>query len=453
MEYFNSYVTEHNLMKYVQLGCKVADVGVCESHSNDLYSECAISAGKYWKVTVERSGEVFERYYDFVMVAVGFNNMPFIPDEVKEVLKGFSGKVLHSSKYQSWEDFENQKVLVCGFGNSGGDIACELSRHAEQVYLSSKHGGYVLNRLRFSGYPSDIILLKHVSNLLPMWLRSSMLPWICNEIFDHKKFGLEPLDSLMSNLPVVNDEIWIRISTGKLLMKSGILKSSNKTVFFLDGTKEDDVDTIILCTGFRRNFSFLKDQELLGMSVDGKFLSLYQWIFPVKHTGRVAIIGATGVQGSVFPVYEMQSRYAVEVFRGAVNLPSRKEMDEHLLKRLLKYKKFAKYQKEPLSVNYISYQDELADRIGAKPSLWKLLLSDPILALSIFFGPSCPYQYRLMGPGSWFGARNALLTVDKRIWSQFSRQSKHYLSTPFYRFFLALLFFLGVCAIVIYFLH
>ena len=227
-----------------------------------------------------------------------------------------------------------------------GDIACELSRHAEQVYLSSKHGGYVLNRLRFSGYPYDIILLKHVSNLFPMWLQSSILPWICNKIF-----GLEPLDSLMSNLPVVNDEIWIRISTGKLLMKSGILKSSNKTVFFLDGTKEDDVDTIILCTGFRRNFSFLKDQELLAVSADGKLLSLYQWIFPVKHTGRVAIIGATGVQGSVFPVCEMQSRYAVEVFRGAVNLSSRKEMDEHLLKRLLRYKKFfSKYKKEPLSV-------------------------------------------------------------------------------------------------------
>ena len=225
-----------------------------------------------------------------------------------------------------------------------GDIACELSRHAEQVYLSSKHGGYVLNRLRFSGYPYDIILLKQVSNLFPMWLRSSMLPWICNKIF-----GLEALDSRISNLPVVNDEIWIRISTGKLLMKSGILKSSNKTVFFLDGTK-DDVDTIILCTGFRRNFSFLKDLELLAVSADGKLLLLYHWIFPVKHTGRVAIIGTTGVGGSVFPVYEMQSRYAVEVFRGAVNLSSRKEMDEHLLKRLLLYKKFAKYQKEPLSV-------------------------------------------------------------------------------------------------------
>ena len=120
MEYFDSYVAKHNLMKYVQLGCKVLNLEVCEFHSNCLCAECAISAGKYWKVTVERSGEIFERYYDFVMIAVGFNNEPFIPDKAEEVLKGFSGRVLHSSKYKSWEDFEDQKVLVCGFGNSGG---------------------------------------------------------------------------------------------------------------------------------------------------------------------------------------------------------------------------------------------------------------------------------------------------------------------------------------------
>ena len=208
----------------------------------------------------------------------------------------------------------------------------------------------MLNRLQFSGYPFDAALLKRVSNLFPMWLRSLMLPRICNKIFDHKIFGLEPMDSPLPHFPVINDEVWIRISTGKLLMKPGILKSSNKTVFFLDGSKEEDVDTIILCTGYRRNFSFLKDQELLGMPADGKFLSLYQFIFPVKHTGRVAIIGGTGVRGSVFPVFEMQSRYAVEIFKGTVNLPSRKEMDDHLNKRVLAYQKFAKYLKEPLIV-------------------------------------------------------------------------------------------------------
>ena len=75
-----------------------------------------------------------------------------------------------------------------------------------------------------------------------------------------------------------------------------------------------------------------------------------------------------------------------------------------------------------LQVNFISYQDELASEIGVKPRLWSLLLKDPVLAWCLFFGPACPYQYRLSGPGAWDGARDAILTVDKRIWYPLSKE-------------------------------
>lgn len=172
---------------------------------------------------------------------------------------------------------------------------------------------------------------------------------MCNSTFNHKNFGLEPLenDSPLAPIPIVNDEIWTRISTGSLLIKPEILKAAENTIFFSDGSKVEDLDTIILCTGYKRHFSFLKDQETLGIPREGKFLPLYQFIFPVKHAGRAAVIGGTGVDGSVFPIFEMQSRYAVEVFKGAVNLPSIKEMEDSLQQRLLQYKKLIKFQKEP----------------------------------------------------------------------------------------------------------
>ena len=61
------------------------------------------------------------------------------------------------------------------------------------------------------------------------------------------------------------------------------------------------------------------------------------------------------------------------------------------------------------------YLDTLASLIGAKPSLLGLLCTDPKLALTIFFGPCTPYQYRLGGPGSWQGARQAILTQWDRV--------------------------------------
>ena len=45
----------------------------------------------------------------------------------------------------------------------------------------------------------------------------------------------------------------------------------------------------------------------------------------------------------------------------------------------------------------------------------KILKNDPVLALTCFFGPCTPLQYRLMGPNSWRGAKKAILTQWERV--------------------------------------
>ena len=45
--------------------------------------------------------------------------------------------------------------------------------------------------------------------------------------------------------------------------------------------------------------------------------------------------------------------------------------------------------------------------IGCKPHP-RLFLTDPLLALKVFFGPCTPPQYRLMGPNPWPGAKEAI---------------------------------------------
>ncbi|OWK08402.1 hypothetical protein Celaphus_00010926, partial [Cervus elaphus hippelaphus] len=67
-------------------------------------------------------------------------------------------------------------------------------------------------------------------------------------------------------------------------------------------------------------------------------------------------------------------------------------------------------QSQTLQTDYITYMDELGSFIGAKPNIPWLFLTDPQLALEVYFGPCSPYQFRLMGPGKWDGARNAILT-------------------------------------------
>ena len=45
----------------------------------------------------------------------------------------FEGKYFHSWDYKGPEDMHGKRVVVIGIGNSGGDIATEGSRVAEEV--------------------------------------------------------------------------------------------------------------------------------------------------------------------------------------------------------------------------------------------------------------------------------------------------------------------------------
>lgn len=48
-------------------------------------------------------------------------------------LNKFKGQYFHSKEYKSAKGFKGKRVLVVGMGNTGTDIAVELSRTASQV--------------------------------------------------------------------------------------------------------------------------------------------------------------------------------------------------------------------------------------------------------------------------------------------------------------------------------
>jgi len=42
-------------------------------------------------------------------------------------------------------------------------------------------------------------------------------------------------------------------------------------------------------------------------------------------------------------------------------------------------------------------------------------VTDPRLAVAVYFGLTTPSQYRLVGPGAWSGARDAILSSRERM--------------------------------------
>ena len=111
---------------------------------------------------------------------------------------------------------------MAGIGNSGGDISVELSRHAKQVYLSTRRGAWVLPRTTTGGYPSDQLANRRIWSFVPMCVLTGIGQRVANERFDHKKFGLQPDHGMFQQHPMVNDDLPVRMMTGRLKIKPDV---------------------------------------------------------------------------------------------------------------------------------------------------------------------------------------------------------------------------------------
>ena len=84
----------------------------------------------FWRVQANES-EFLCRWF---IVATGENAEPVLPNI--EGISDFKGSLIHTSRYKDGADFEGQKVLVVGCGNSGMEISLDLCNNDAQVSLA-----------------------------------------------------------------------------------------------------------------------------------------------------------------------------------------------------------------------------------------------------------------------------------------------------------------------------
>ncbi|XP_071948084.1 flavin-containing monooxygenase 5-like [Antedon mediterranea] len=403
-KYFDLYAKQFNLTKYIQFQTKVEHVTQCEDFKK---------TGQ-WKVTITnlKTKTVSTEIFDGVMVCNGHHCDPHVavfPGQDK-----FTGRILHTHEYIDHHGFEGKRIVVVGIGNSGGDAAVELSRHAEQVFLSTRRGAWVINRISDDGLPSDINNITRFHNIVPISIVNSIAESQLNARFNHANYGVQPEHRFFSQHPTVNDDLPNRIISGFLKIKSNIKRINKKSVEFDDGTFEDNIDVIILATGYTFSFPFI-DESIV--KVDKNQASLYKYVLPVGVTpSTLAVIGLAQPWGAIMPISEIQSRWVTRLISGAVKAPSQAAMMKEIsAKKELMAARYVTSQRHTIQVDWITYMDDIASEFGVKPNLFKIFLRNPAFALRCFFGPCYPYQYRLNGPGKWDGAKNAINTAMDRI--------------------------------------
>jgi dimethylaniline monooxygenase (N-oxide forming) len=315
-------------------------------------------AGDGWNV----DGEPF----DAVVVATGL-----FARELEPPLRDrerFRGTIVHSRDYRDPTPFAGRDVVVAGVGSSGADIAVELAGVARSVTVAVRNVPTFTPRYH-RGRPFD-----HRSTRLAGMLPVRIWRWRARRVLDeeYRKRGLRLERLTRTTTP--GTDLLDELSSGRITMRPALFGFDETGAVFTDGTRVD-ADAIVLATGYAHAFPFLPTG--VPATMDGA-LALYRLVFPPGAPG-LAFVGMTRVSGPVFPVAELQARWVAAVFAGRASLPSDDAMRDEIETRIRRARAIGDDQ---MRVELLPYLDDIALRIGARPSLLRhpRLLVSPVSA-------------------------------------------------------------------------
>lgn len=411
IQYLQSYAAHFDLTRHIRFRHKV--VKVTQDEEDRKWSVESLD--------LER-GKVVRQTFDAVAMCTGLLRVPKWPDIPR--LETFVGEQLHSVSYRSADKFKGKRVLVVGIGNSAADIASDLSTVASKVYLSARHGTWVMNRAGPGGLPNDVMMFKRFMLYFLKWIPrrwgSFYAEWKLNNVLDHRLYGIKPDHHALDRSFLINDDFGHKLLTGAITLKKDLAEVFEDGVRFAGETEKTTVDVIIFSTGFQPAAPEMDNCPHEAFWTENS-ANLYQYVFPPDFGhGTMGFIGYMAAFGPVFPAFEMQSRWFAAVAVGRLSLPSREEMRTRVSDMArINRERFVAGKGLHWFIDYMPYMDSLAETLGVRPNLKLMLFKDPVLFWHCVFGTFTAYQFRLGGPHAWSGARDAIINCFRRILTPF----------------------------------
>lgn len=278
-------------------------------------SSVAPSPDGGWLVSLS-SGDV--RPFAAVVVANGHHDDARVPDFPGD----FTGGQHHSRDYRSRDAYAGKRVLVVGFGNSGSQIATDVSAVAATTTMAVRRGGYVLPH-----YARGL----RIDRAMPSWLgflASAGLPHRVSAplltafyravVGSPTRSGLPRPDHHFGEaLPTVSAELPDLVGRGRIRVRPQVSRFDGSIVEYVDGS-QDEVDEIIYCTGYRTTTPFL---DPAVFSSDDNRVPLYHRIFHPDHPS-LSFVGLLQAVGWGFlPLFEAQARLVAAHLTGRYRLP------------------------------------------------------------------------------------------------------------------------------------
>ncbi len=232
VEYLEQYAEHHHLR--VQTGVEVTRI----SQGDDGRWHLDTSAGPMSAPQV--------------VVATGYNHTPVPPAWPGR----FDGEVVHASTYRNAEPYEGRDVLVVGVGNTGAEIAVDLTEGgASRVRLAVRTAPHIVRRSNF-GWPAQAtgILIRR----MPVRTIDAVATLIARvEVPDLSSYGLpRPTTGLLSrvsegSVPLQDVGLIAGVQSGRIEPVAAVTSFDGKDVVLADGSRVAP-DVVLLATGYRR---------------------------------------------------------------------------------------------------------------------------------------------------------------------------------------------------------
>jgi NADPH-dependent glutamate synthase beta subunit-like oxidoreductase len=189
----------------------------------------------------------------FVVVATGYNGVASRPEFPG--LAGFTGRVVHTETYKNPQPYVGRRTLVVGCGNSGAEIALDLSEQGIDVAMVVRGPVHVVPRDLF-GRPSQEtgVLLSR----LPVAVRDALVsPILRLAVGDLSRWGIvrpalgpNRLIEDAGRIPILDIGTIAQVKAGRIRVFPAVQEVLPDRVRFVDGRTEA-FEAIILATGYR----------------------------------------------------------------------------------------------------------------------------------------------------------------------------------------------------------
>lgn len=247
--YMQAYAAHHGLTP--RLGCTVTSVkptpqGWQVSHSNGTEGA------------------------DITVMATGVNGTPRLPNWPGD----FDGPILHSSAYKSPAPFAGQRVLVVGFGNSGGDIALDLANAGVDVTMSVRGPVNILPKQLF-GIPitSFGLLTKILGYKAADRLTAPVLRLAVGRAEDYglrsSPKGPAALVHEDDRIPLIDVGTLSAIKQGRITVKPGIAQLEGDSLRFTDASTAR-FDAIVAAIGYTVDLRPLLGTDCPALDASGR---------------------------------------------------------------------------------------------------------------------------------------------------------------------------------------